>query len=328
MKKQILLIPLFCLSLFSCQNNKTDSSDKLYISSIENIDSFIYLNEDDFTTLLNLNKDFIIFLGQKGCSTCEEVMPYYKNYIKNSSLPIYYLDTSIYLKMVNSINETSSKKLPIKISSASLLSFKKGELLNYYGYIDYYDNFSSSKKLNSFLDSLISPSYYIEINDLTSYTYTSSNAMYQMSLFSNVTLDKIIKNNSLILYSWASCPDCQSLKNDFLDQYLLKNKKHLYIFEVYGVHQTDDYLEFKNKYQFNDYLNGVVPTFVEYEKSQKKSMCVYLNDVINNIDSSYQVTNSFYNEIIGMKNDDLNLLKKQIKEKEIDLISSYLNFHL
>ena len=331
MRKRIIPLLAFTLlvSLCGCRSN---SKEKPYqLDTLKDIDSFIYFDSNDLINKISKKDDFVLVIGQEGCESCETIKPLLKQYINKYHVPFYWIETSEYKKASNLLDDDSTYSLRKIITSASLMLFNDG-IDN--DYIEYESKlYSKYQTLEKKLNHYISLSGYNIVNDFEEYNY-GVETMYRFNYLNTKQLDKIIasENEETILFSWDSCPDCISLKERFLDQYLIENDKTINIFEVDEIRNHEDekvWEQFKKKYQFDNYRSGRVPSFVTYKSSLKIDMAVFQNDVIEEKDNSYVVTESFWNEEIkSMKSDSLEKIKDQVAKKEIELIRDYLNSHI
>ncbi len=168
MKKIIkYLLIIICLTpFFSCS-----SSNKLKIERIKDIDSFIYLTKEELNTTFSLKKDFILVIGEVGCSSCEIIRPKLIDYIKNNQVVMYYTDYNNY------IDYAKKNNLETNVYSATVMMYQKGILqstLEYSSSLYFDDN-----RLNLALSSKINSSTYYIINDLDNIKYDETN-MYQL----------------------------------------------------------------------------------------------------------------------------------------------------
>lgn len=331
MKKKLILATLL-LSLFSfssCSKEVSVHLDKNY-----QIDSFIYIDSDELVDLISSKKDFALTLGLKGCESCEIIKPIIKEYINKNHTPFYYIETSEYKEAVNLLKDDDNYSIKALAYSASLVLFDEGKDVKYLEY---------SSKLYSSLDSFektinqyVTKSAYTIINDFEKMNYMGvEDIMYKKNLNTLEELRKLIKNNEkvTILYTWFECPDCSLLFSDFLNQYLEKNnQKDLYVFEVYEIrHNSDEsiWTNFKKEFQFDSYREGRVPSFVTYQNENKIDMAVFVNDVIEEKDNQYVITDSFWKEeIIGLSASTQEELRLKAAKKEYQFIENYLNKYL
>lgn len=331
MKKKIILglsiiIPF---SLYSCR--KESKTQKYCLDTMNNIDSFIYFDSNNLIDKINMKNDFCLVIGQMGCESCENIKPLLKQYISNYKTPLYWIETTEYKKVVNQLSEDSKYSLRPIITSASLLLFDDGIDKDYIEYDSkIYNNYQSlENKLNRYFQK----SGYNIVNDIETYNY-GVDKMYRYNYLTTDKLDQLIASDKeeTILFSWYSCPDCSSLKDQLLDQYLLDNDKSINIFEVDEIrNHTDEktWASFKRKYQFDNYRDGRVPSIVTYKNSTKIDMAVFQNDLIEEKDNSFVVTESFWNdEVKSITGSSTEEVKEKVAKKEIELITQYLDKHI
>lgn len=212
MKKYIkyALIISSLIPLFSCS-----SSNKLKIEKIKDIDSFIYLNKTDLETTFELKKDFILVIGEIGCSSCEIIRPKLIDYIKDNQIVIYYADYNNY------INYAKENDLDTNVYSATILMYQKGEFktsLEYSSSLYFDDN-----RLSLTLSSKITSSSYYVINDLDSISYDGTK-MYQFNYLTSNKLDNIKVSSSINYFINYSKTDA------LLYSYLEDVKKDIYLY--------------------------------------------------------------------------------------------------
>jgi hypothetical protein len=212
MKKFIkyTLIISSLIPLFSCA-----SSNKLKIEKIKDIDSFIYLNKTDLETTFSLKKDFILVIGEVGCSSCEIIRPKLIDYIKDNQIVIYYADYNNY------ISYAKENDLDTNVYSATILMYQKGEFktsLEYSSSLYFDDN-----RLSLSLSSKITSSYYYVINDLDSISYDGTK-MYQFNYQTTSKLDNIKSSSSINYFINYSKTDT------LLYSYLEDVKKDIYLY--------------------------------------------------------------------------------------------------
>ena len=319
--KKFLIFPLL-ISLFG---TSCSSKNKIIVQQKENIDSFVYLEKDELNFLLNSKQDFVLVVGEKGCYTCEIIKPILADYIKKYEYVIYWVENRIY-KDVASNNDD----LKDNIYSASILLFDNGLTREL---IEYNDNLYYSKnQLETTLERKISGSNIYLINDFDKYEYSTSFNMYKINLTTTNLLDEKVSSNNdnFVLYSWGLCPDCMSLKTDVLDSLLTNKNKKLYTFETsYVRSDKDNFALFTNKYKFDDYRGGKVPTIVKYNNGSKVNMHVYLNDeFVKNDDGSYYIKTSFISELVNTTYPDSAKMFSSIKEIHKAKVIEYLENNL
>lgn len=319
-----LLIPFITLfSLISCNNiNK-----KAFIMQKDNIDTFVYVNELELDSLLYQKQDFILVLGQNGCSTCDIIKPNLIRLIKKKNYIIYWAEINEYLKLASKYN------IDDKTYSATVQVYKNGQILKSLPYEKnlYYDE----DQLEFTLSKYTTPSNIYLINDYIDYSYTNDYKMLRLDLssFNDLKLIKEKDEKNTVLFSWYKCPDCISLKNDFLLKHMASQKKKIYLFEVdylrSKVNENSEpdlslFHEFANMFLFSSYKEGRVPSFITYQNNEKIDMAVYLNDVIENENDQYIVKESFYKDLIGKQGSNLVELKEELSKLELEYIKEYL----
>lgn len=326
---KLLVFPLI-LTLFgtSCSNHKN-----IYIDQKENIDSFVYVDNSGLTSLINNKQDFVLVVGENGCSTCEIIKPVLIDYIKKYEYIIYWIENNIYQKVVDKFVDSDEYSLKANIMSASIILFDNGITKEV---IEYDENlYYSDSKLELTLENKINKSNIYSLNTLEKFQYSKAYSMYRYDYSSTTDLDnKIKEDKSSILYSWGPCPDCMRIKDEVLNEYMPSSNKKIYSFEV--SHFRNDYStnpelfdEFASKYQFNDYRGGKVPSIVTYNNGSKVNMHVYFNDEFEKQnDGSYLIKNSYIPELINTSYSSGENMYKELmkihKEKTIEYLDNHL----
>ena len=328
--KKLLIFPLI-LTLFgtSCSNK-----NKIIIEQKENIDSFVYLNNDELTSLIKNKQDFVLVVGENGCLTCETIKPVIIDYIKKYEYVIYWIENNIYQTVVDKFVTSEDQALKANIMSASILLFNDGVTKEV---IEYNENlYFSENKFELTLEDKITGSHLYSLNTLDTFEYSKKTTMYKMNLESTTDLDNKIasKEDVLVLFSWAPCPDCSRIKQDVLNEYMTNKDKKLYIFEV--AHYRQDltnnpelYEQFATKYQFDSYRGGKVPTIAKYNESKLVNMHVYFNDEFEKQeDGSYLIKNSFIPRLINSSYQNGSKMIEELKQIHKEETIAYLNSNL
>ena len=197
MKKRMLffLIPLV---LCSCSSS---SSNKLIIERNESIDSFVQLTPSSFISSYQGQKDFVIYIGDKSCSSCLISHTYIENYISTTKRMIYFITSEDFSLSKDTLN------LPA-YESSSLLFIQNGivkDILSYSKKI-----YSSQPSFNNELTKRISASYIINVNDFKSMSYSSWKDVHVFDFDSSKNLTKSLTNVPtpvLISKNYSPYPD-------------------------------------------------------------------------------------------------------------------------
>ena len=120
--KKLLIFPLL-ITLFgsSCSNK-----EKIIIEQKENIDSFVYVNDQELSTLITNKQDFVLVVGENGCFTCNLIKPIIVEYIKKYDYIIYWVENHNYKNVVDKFSNTDDQNLKADIMSATILLFDEG----------------------------------------------------------------------------------------------------------------------------------------------------------------------------------------------------------
>ena len=218
--------------------------------------------------------------------------------------------------------------------SASILLFNDGVTKEV---IEYNENlYFSENKFELTLEDKITGSNLYSLNTLDTFEYSKKTTMYKMNLESTTDLDNKIasKEDVLVLFSWAPCPDCSRIKQDVLNEYMANKDKKLYIFEV--AHYRQDltnnpelYEQFATKYQFDSYRGGKVPTIAKYNESKLVNMHVYFNDEFEKQeDGSYLIKNSFIPRLVNSSYQNGSKMIEELKQIHKEETIAYLDSNL
>lgn len=331
MKKRKFLVFSLILTLFgtSCSNK-----DKVYIEQKENIDSFVYVNNSDLTTLINNKQDFILVVGENGCLTCDIIKPVITEYIKKYEYIIYWIETKQYQNVVDKFVNSEEYSLRADIMSATIILFDNGitkEIIPYTENLYYSDS-----KLELTLENKVTGSHIYTLNKLEKFDYSKNSHMYKFDLSSTEELDSLISSSEKanILYSWGPCPDCIRFKDEVVNEYMSSSSNKLYIYEV--SHFRNDYstnpelfTTFASKYQFDNYRGGKVPCIVTYKNGTKDNMHVYFNDEFEKLDDeSYKIKNSFIPSLVNTTYSSGEKMFKELKQIHKEKTIEYLENNL
>ena len=328
--KKLLIFPLL-ITLFgsSCSNK-----EKIIIEQKENIDSFVYVDDQELSTLITNKQDFVLVVGENGCFTCNLIKPIIVEYIKKYDYIIYWVENHNYKNVVDKFSNSDDQKLKADIMSATILLFDEGITKEV---IEYDDNlYYSDAQFELTLENKIKGSNIYSLNKIKSFTYSSNFSMYKFDYSDTEELDNKINSldKSLVLYSWGPCPDCMRVKDDILDDYMTNKNRKLYTFEV--SYFRNDYKnnpkpfdEFADKYQFSSYRGGKVPSIVNYQNGEKLNMHVYFNDEYQkNEDDSYSIINSFNPALINTSYQNGKKMIEELREIHKNALITYLDENL
>lgn len=315
---------IILISLSSCA-----STNKMNNKRIKDIDSFIYIDENELKDLLKHDQDFVLVIGENGCSTCDYIKSPFISFIKKYETIIYWIE---YTSYQNAAKE-EEYNLKTNILTSTVLLFDDGEMIKQ---IDYdAELYFSKDKLEYTLSKYIDLKGIYDINDYEVYKYNEEVNMYKIDLESHKKLDELISSNKKvnILYSWKECIDCKDFKKMFLNDFMKSYKGTLYEYEVDyirskrnedGTYNLDEFSNFANEKEFSSYRGGKVPTIVTYENGKKIDMIVFSNDIIEEINNEFIVKESFYESLVGRKNYDKLTLRNELLNEQCKLIKEYL----
>jgi hypothetical protein len=324
-KRNLFVLSLLLPSLFS---SCSSSNYNITIDSSTQVKSFIYTSSNELYDKILAQDDMVLVIGEDGCSACEFIKDPLINYIKDTKYIINWIEQDEYQKTVSLLSEDEDYKLKGKVSSATLLFFDEGKIVDE---IEYSTNiYTSSSTLYNNLNSRINSSNYNVVNDLVDYKYNDKVTMQSLSLNTTTYLDSLISTSSIIEYSWRKCPDCKSFNDNFLDNYLITAKKILNRFEVAGIRSTlskEDWKEWKAKYKINFFKDGYVPSIIKYENNELISSVLYANDYFE--EGSTTINDSFWGDkVIGISGETALEAQEKAKKVEIPLIKEYLDINL
>lgn len=257
-----LLFAFLVLGLCSCNSNDNKINFKTGDLTQK---EFIELKDQESLDLLRDSKqDFIVYAHTPGCLTCVKVVePKLQNYIDNYGLTIYKI-----------VFQRLDKNDPMRLkgSAPTIGLYKEGKALDILSYNEDFDDEAKFKK--KFEEYVKLPSvYYI------------SPSMLDAKILN--------KEKFVVLFTRTSCPDCNYLFTNFLDEYINKNDKTFFIIEcdVEGIRLNENlefdetmWQAFKDKYGLSSstskygYLTGVVPTFQYYQDGVLSDSDIYVNE--------------------------------------------------
>lgn len=324
-----LLSPVAVLS--SCDN--FSNSDKFVTYRKDGIDSFIEIDEDELEILLSTEKNAVLFVGSKGCSSCSNAKPIFQEVIKENHLVIYYIEYKSFNNCIEKLNYENNFSAVNR--TPTLVFVKEG---NEFYREQYSNNFLIAEEIARILFDKIAPNgpflandIYRKtmVNDITGVEYL--NDYYTIDYLATESLDTIIQENKVtVYYARSTCSDCQYFDKNFILEYLKSSSKKLYIFDTIEIREDEKlWTSFKATYQFDNYRSGRVPTIVTYKNGIKDSMIVYVNDeIVKNDDGKYEVIDSFYKDLIGLTGDSFLEVYEACASLQHPLIKDYLDNNL
>ncbi len=308
MRKKAALLSILLFSSFSfligCKNNKVE---KILLDKHYNIDSMIYIDNNDLLSMHNKNQDFVLFVySDCGCGGHTDlVISSLQEYIKESNSLIYSIESKDYKKLPISLEKDFPLWPSDLIEETKVLPwlnfYKDGKLTKK---VNYEQKMETIDGLNNIISKYAYTNGKVCLNTISPYTHINFN-FYKFDFSSTSLLDEVIKENPIIEYTWKECSDCFAFKK--YERELFENfDKKLYYFEVdyFRCNENKDELweqtnAFPYKYQFASYRGGKVPCFINYINGIKDEMSIFRNDVIKN----GIIEESFYEELINKKMD-------------------------
>lgn len=287
MKKKISLTFMLAFTLFSmsCNNNNSSSSNNLSYEndpriSVERNENaqIIESTYEDIEAKIIKKESFVLYIHQIGCLGCKNFTPILNQYVNETKINVYSIETS-------SIPKTGAK---IYYSyTPTLQIFKNGEM------IDSNDPVETDSRMFVSLDAL---------KDYMKEQVITTNLLY----ISDTTLDAKISNKEtfVIYYGWKTCRDCQMLNKLFLNEYLYNTKDNnqpLFALEVdpWRSQKNDNpevWSNFTAKYHLSKegdetfgYRTGVVPTIHFYKEGILTESVVFFNDVLKQVDNGFTI---------------------------------------
>lgn len=282
-KRKILFTSLATLALCSVgcnnENNSTDNgsnptfqTDTRIMPVREENASVIQLSYEEVESKIIKKESFILLIKQEGCLSCKAFAPIIEQYVNNSKINVYSIETLDIPKVGSKLYYSYTPTLQI---------FKNGEM------IDSKDPVNAETKMFTVLADLEEYlNKYVIVNNLLYISDTSLDS-------------KITNKESFIVYfGWKSCGDCQMMSKMFLDEYLYNTKdlnQPLYALEVdpwrsQKASNPEVWEAFTAKYHLSKtsdevfgYRTGVVPTIQYYENGILSDVVVYFNDVLTTV---------------------------------------------
>lgn len=327
MKKKFLITLSLSTILVSLLGSCSNNNNKICVYKYEDIDSFVYLEKDELLSLISTSQNFILVVGEEGCSSCEYIKDPYIDYIKKYHNIVYWVETPTYLEVSKALENDDNYYLSPGITSATTLIFENGKNIKT---IPYDSNlYFSDTKLDSTLSSYVSNRGTYLINDLDVYKYNANVSMYKINLQTQNKLNETIasSNQVKILYSWKNCGDCKEFKVNYLNNFFKNNNIKLYEYDVHYLRSQDDLTNFKkfaDEVGLSSYREGKVPSIITYENSSKVDMIVYSNDVIKKENEMYVTKESFFPSLVSLSDQDITSLHNKLIEAEWKMIEEYL----
>ena len=351
MKKTNLFF-LFCLlpfSLLSCNGKseaENEAENKILLKKAEGVTTMFHLLSADQLRSVTRYEDAVIFVSLPNCSHCKKERTFLDEYIKNTQCILYDISFDIYQEayddQTNSIGEYAFQ-FPKVTGTPTYLFYKNGKLtashIAGFGNDSYNDFVDTFEKYVRPINLYMTNDYFSgkENDGLIEYQYfdNSENLEQTKNLdilgFSTETMKQKIQEekNITILFTWRRCQDCSSLRNDFLNVYLLEHQdKKIYYYEIDGYAQLkrmsdatyrtlglNMWSDFSNEFKLidDDFFHiddlgnhaGYTPTIVHYENGKYVSKEVYLNEeeVIMNDDYTLSYSKAFHSEAKALKSD-------------------------
>lgn len=330
MKKLIYMLSSFLITfnLSGCQNSNI--KNKIGINQKEGIDKLIWVDERELIDFVSQKRNFILYVGQQGCQSCNQIIPTINQYISLTNRIIYWIEYSDYLSAEESLKNSDGFQLNPIISTGSAIIFNQGKISKILEYSTSF--YTSVNNLKKEIDKYTYNSNYFNLNDLTETNYMDSYNMYKLSEETYTTLKNFIfdSNKITILYTLNICNDCNLLKSMFLDGYISKSKNKLYYFDVDKIRENEiDWITFKSLFQFDNYRDGRVPSIVSYQDGKKIQMSIFVNDVIEEQNGQYCVVESFYEKsIVGTTGKTYDECRLNAAKKEVEFIKIHLDDYL
>ena len=301
MKKKYLFliaVPLLLTSLIGCSSDKERLTYGTYISqtifSIKEIDtSTLYAKSHDE------NETFLLATYQGGYSedcacwtTFENVIAKYMNsyhervYVYNS---LSQDDTVSNLKITK--YEDSTPGLYIFKGEKQLAKFSYNNIKEKYIFSD-----TSAGTMEKNVHKYVDKPYIYDVNES----------------FLNDQLGNA--KEAVVLFVREKCGDCNYVLPNVLIPYINDHAlaKDIWLFDMQSLYDKSknetaseeekaEYQAIKDRYGLSassseafGYLNGVVPTMQYYEKGVLKDATVYFNDVVEQKDDGFYITDSYY----------------------------------
>ena len=339
LKKFLLFIPLL-ITVSACDNSSSgstssstsgsnnDSNNKVnFITGDLTTNSLVELtSQEQLDTLRENEYDFIVYAYVQGCSTCRSFETKLQSYIKNYGVTIYKINYT------TTLSDTDPIKLA-KGAAPAIGFYKGGKKL----YISAYNSSTREQFTND--DSF---------NDMMNKYVSFPNALFIEPF--DLDVKKNMKETMIVLFTRSSCGDCNSLFDDFFNEYLATHKdKRIYMIECdkkgirydeNGEFDSEQWQNFKDKYQLSK--KGSEEYFKDGILNDSD---VYVNDSYESklIEGTKKykvtITNSFLADLIGktfefdapnVSDENLNetiyiAVRNFVKEAHIKALTEFLN---
>jgi hypothetical protein len=293
-------------------------SNKYVLEGKANVTSYTMLESvDALKELVDLKKDFLLYLGDPECSACSLFTPIYTQFAIENHVKVYYIKPSSALKNARIFDYQYTP---------SLIPFQQGEAKIVVDPKDDSTPFENAAKLKEFVSHFFTMPTLLEVTE--------------------EELDTMIAEDKkfIIYYFWKLCSDCSALKENVMTQYQIDHQDayNFYFIEVdqyrnpeFGGATGELWKGFAAKYEFDFYRGGKVPTFQYRHGSEIIETAVYYNDTIEAVMDGtnvkgYKVTGSYWEDatFIGNTYDTYQLLLADITPFHNQKIIDFLNRNL
>ena len=324
MKKYIKYLFIYLFLLTSCKTVvPQEKINYNFINSNYSLNKPILLNKDEIESKISLSKqtknainNFLLLIYSPNCNYCKKVLSYLNKLIEEKHFEVYLVN---YLDYKNLYYEKNIS-VPKVTSFPTFIYFNKQDyLLNPFDY-DYLKTYESFK--NNFYTFFVK-SNFISLNTVQNDYFS----IIKEDDFS--TLEDFINKQQkvIILYSWKSCLDCLELYSSFFIDFIYQTNIDCYYFETnYFISQDQNvWLNFTNKFSFNDYKNGKVPAFVYYEKGKKIDVTYFSNygEPLYNKENNIYFYKTYSEKLNLINSSSKEELEKNVKKENIKLIKNF-----
>lgn len=357
MKLQHILLPIFVVSSFSLSSCQSDAlNGKVPVRKIENIDSYVRIQSQNELMRIARYESAVIMVDEKGCASCNKVLPLIIDFVKETEYLIYVVDYStVYINALNDSSNITGEYaglFPNIKYTPSFLYYHDGKI------VDAHDGGYTEGTLASNISSNIKEIGYYSLNtyikdedpQYQDFYYTQDfDEDNNIQGYDTAILDKkISEGNVMVVYSWRECSDCKDFYNSFFYSYMNDHPNiKIYFYETDGYYQLkrssdkalakdglEKWASFSSSHYLTDYqgiydkLNiptGVVPTMIYYGNNTHSTF-VYRNstNVYKNSEGYLQYGTAFLDDVKSLKsdskvsNDDVSSSSYQKALKELE----------
>ena len=324
MKNKSLKLGLVLSSIINLSSCTNVDKVRLFKSSQDDFSSYVELNDRELVEKQAQNEDIVVFAYLEGCSACKTLKEHIYDYVKETKAIIYAIE-NYYYNMIE-----VSENFPLLNGFPTILFYREGKLIN--------QNSGTPSTYQKFKKLMNDNTYLTNINVVNDFklvegsNFEGKYKYYHIDYASTDLLDELISSKTCkVLFSWDKCNDCKSLIKEymFLDK-VLKMPTDYYIYKVnyFRDKKNEDisiWTNFAQKYGFDTFKGGRIPTYVKYVDGVKSDMVVYLNEGdIYEEDGYFLYKEAFFDEVNNLRCKSKDELREEAKKIELIKFDEFL----